>query len=182
MVARNRSSERGTAVELPKRKQNRLKNFDYSTPGAYFITICTNKRQNLFWRDDAADRQTARDVPLTPCGAFVEKCIRKIPTHYPSVTVDHYVVMPDHVHLLLQIHTNADGRPMVAPTISMIVRQMKGYVSKVFGTGIWQKGFYDHVIRNDVDYREIWRYIDENPQKLLIYKDQIGCPDDGRHL
>ncbi len=169
-------------MEFAKRKQNRLKNHDYSTPGAYFLTICTHQRQNLFWENGTVDRLTARNVPLTPCGAFVEQSIRQIPTHYPSVTVDHYVVMPDHVHLLLQIHAGTDVRPMVAPTIPMIVKQMKGYVSKSFGTGIWQKGFYDHVIRNDADYREIWRYIDENPQKLEQYKDQPGRPEFGWHL
>lgn len=71
--------------------------------------------------------------------------------------------MPNHVHLLLQINTNADGRPMVAPTISTVVQQLKGIVSKQIGHSIWQKLFHDHVIRNAADYTKIWEYIENNP-------------------
>lgn len=78
--------------------------------------------------------------------------------------------MPDHVHLLLQIHSDENGRPMVAPTVATIVQQMKGYISKQIGNSIWQKGFYDHVIRTDAEYREVWEYIDNNPRKLVAQK------------
>ena len=63
---------------------------------------------------------------------------------------------------------------MVAPTIMTVVKQMKGYVSKQYGCGIWQKGFYDHVIRNDADYRETWRYIEGNPRKWT--EDKLYIP------
>lgn len=152
-------------MSLPRRTPNRLPCYDYSAPGAYFLTICTQNRRNLFWRNENALCTTARDVVLTPCGILVEQSIQSIPVHYPAITVDHYVIMPNHVHLLLQIHSNAGGRPMVAPTIMTVVKQMKGYISKKYGSRIWQKGFYDHVIRDDEDYREIWRYIEGNPGK-----------------
>ncbi len=69
------------------------------------------------------------------------------------------------LHLLLQVNTDETGRPMVAPTISTVVQQIKGYVTKQIGIPIWQKLFHDHVIRNEQDYREIWEYIENNPAK-----------------
>ena len=85
--------------------------------------------------------------------------------HYPAISVDHSVVMPNHIHLLLQINTDTDGRPMVAPTISIIVQQLKGVITKQIGQSVWQKLFHDHVIRSEADYLKIWEYIDNNPIK-----------------
>ena len=152
-------------MELPKRKQNRLAKYDYSTPNAYFITICTQDRENLFWTDVGAIIDRPDDVPLTNLGLVVRQSIEDIPRHYPTVSVDHSVIMPNHIHLLLQINTDADGRSMIAPTISTVVRLMKGMVTKQAGFPVWQKGFYDHVIRNDNDYSDIWNYIEGNPGK-----------------
>ena len=152
-------------MEFPKRKQNRLKEYDYSMPNAYFITVCTEKRRNLLWTDAEAIVDCPSCVPLTHLGRVTQKCIEEIPSHYPAVSVDHYVIMPNHIHLLLQIHSDGNGRSMIAPTVSTVVRLMKGAVSKTVGYPIWQKGFYDHVARNQTDYEEIWRYIEGNPGK-----------------
>ena len=152
-------------MELPKRKPNRLTEYDYSTPNVYFITLCTNHRKNLFWADVGAIIDRPENVPLNSLGVIVRQSILDMPKHYPTISVDHYVIMPNHVHLLLQIHADSDGRSMIAPTISTAVRLMKGAVSKQAGFPVWQKGFYDHVIRNDKDYREIWNYIEGNPGK-----------------
>ncbi len=152
-------------MAVPKRKQNRLTEYDYSTPNAYFLTICTENRKNFFWKDVGAIIDRPEDVSLTDLGAIVQRSIEDIPKCYPAITVDHYAIMPNHIHLLLQIHTDGDGRSMIAPTISTVVRLMKGAVTKQAGYPIWQKGFYDHVIRNEKDYREIWNYIEGNPSK-----------------
>ena len=152
-------------MEFPKRKQNRLTEYDYSTPNAYFITICVEKRKNLFWTDVGAIIDRPENVPLTSIGNMVQQCILDIPKHYPAITVDHFVIMPNHIHLLLQIHTDDNGRSMIAPTISRVIRLMKGTVSRGAGFSVWQKGFYDHVIRNRKDYQEIWNYIEGNPGK-----------------
>ena len=152
-------------MDLPKRKQNRLIDYDYSTPNAYFITICTENRKNLFWTDVGAVIDRPDKAPLTNVGIIVRKSIAEIPVRYPAITVDHAVIMPNHIHLLLQIHANADGRSMIAPTISTVVRLMKGNVSRQVGFAVWQKGFYDHVIRNNYDYQDIWNYIEGNPSK-----------------
>ena len=76
--------------------------------------------------------------------------------------------MPDHVHLLLFYDTAVDGRPMVAPTVSRVVQQFKGAVSKMIGMPIWQRSFYDHVIRNEADFLACWQYIDHNPLKYEV--------------
>lgn len=152
-------------MELTKRKQNRLTEYDYSRPNAYFITICTDNRRNLFWLDVGAISNQSKNMQLTDIGTIVRRSIEDIPMYYPTITVDNYVIMPNHVHLLLQIHPDNNGRSMIAPTISTVVRLMKGAVTKQAGFPIWQKGFYDHVIRNDKDYQEIWNYIEGNPSK-----------------
>ena len=152
-------------VELPKRKPNRLTEYDYSTPNAYFITVCTQDRKNLFWTDAGAAVDCPENIPLTNLGMMVKQVVYDIARHYPSITVDHAVVMPNHIHLLLQINTDIDGRPMATPTISTVINQTKGVISKKAGFSVWQKGFYDHMIRNDNDYRDIWNYIEGNPGK-----------------
>jgi REP element-mobilizing transposase RayT len=152
-------------MELPKRKPNRLPYFDYSTPGAYFITICTKDRKCIFWENVGASIARPHKPTLSRSGKIVETAIRDITGHYPSITVDHYVVMPNHIHLLLQINTDEDGRPMVAPTISTVVQQLKGVVTKQIGQSVWQKLFHDHVIRGEKDYLKIWEYIDTNPAR-----------------
>ena len=150
-------------MELPKRKPNRIPHFDYSTPGAYFVTICTKNRQNIFWGNVGASIARPQTPRLSHAGQIVEQAIQTIEHYYPAITLDHYVVMPNHIHLLLQINTAENGRPMVAPTISTVIQQMKGYVTKQLGRFIWQKLFHDHVIRNENDYRIIWEYIENNP-------------------
>ena len=154
-----------TIMELPKRKQNRLVNYDYSKPNAYFITVCTDKRKNLFWNDVGAIIDRPENVPLTRLGVLVKQRIEDIPKYYSMISVDQYVIMPNHIHLLLQIQSDLDGRSMIAPTISTVVRMMKGAVTKQAGFPVWQKGFYEHIIRNDRDYQEIWNYIEGNPGK-----------------
>lgn len=150
-------------MDLPKRKPNRLLEYDYSTPNAYFITICTKSRKNFFWTDASANVASADEIPLTAYGRIVRQAIMDIPRHYPGVLVDQFVVMPNHVHLLMQIHSGHDGYPISVPTTSSMINQLKGAVTKKIGVSIWQKGFYDHVVRGDNDYQEIWRYIQGNP-------------------
>lgn len=153
-------------MDFNKRKPNRLKNYDYSGNGAYFITICTQNRKSLLWQIVGASIARPSDIVLSPYGEITDKAIQSISEYYPCVYVDNYVIMPNHIHLLLRIDNNINGRPMVAPTISTVIQQMKGYITKKCGgKNIWQKLFHDHVIRNENDYKEIWEYIEHNPEK-----------------
>ena len=148
--------------EFPKRKHIRIENYDYSTPGAYFITVCVNSRKPILWNVGAA---TCRPN-LSKIGSVVEAAILQIPAHYPVVSVDRYCVMPDHIHMILSINTDEDGRQIAAPTISMVVGHMKRWVSMQIGHSIWQKSFIDRVIRNKKGYQAVWEYIENNPIKL----------------
>lgn len=119
----------------------------------------------MFWENAGASITRPQDVVLSTYGKIVENAIHGISRCYPSVIVEHYVVMPNHIHLLLRIESDEDGRPMAAPTVSTVIQQMKGYVTKQIGRPIWQKLFHDHVIRNEKGYQMIWNYIEENPMR-----------------
>ncbi len=153
-------------MDLPKRKANRLKNYDYSSNEMYFITICTKNKEHILGKSVGAPIARPPEIHLSPYGEITKYAIEQISVHYSAVSVEKYVIMPNHIHLLLLIDTyNKNGRPMVAPTISVVIQQMKGYVSKQIGFSPWQKLFHDHVIRNEKDYEKIWEYIDTNPVK-----------------
>ena len=101
-------------------------------------------------------------VNLTEYGQIAEALLTSIPNHYEGATVDEYVIMPNHIHLILTIR--GGGRIISSPTMSTIVGQFKRAASKSVGFPLWQRSFYDHVIRNRQDYEEIRKYIYENPQ------------------
>ena len=152
-------------MELPKRKSLRLQGYDYSQNGAYFITVCTANKEKIFWENVGADIIRPQDVHLSPIGEIAEQGILQIAAHYENVVVDKYCIMPNHIHLILYVESDMNGRMISAPTVSTVVGSMKRWVSKQIGRQIWQKSFYDHVIRGEKDYLEIWEYIDLNPLK-----------------
>ena len=154
-------------MEVPKRKSNRLQNYNYATAGGYFITICTKDKQNLFWSTSVgADTIRPQEaVPLSNYGRCVQTAIEAIPVYYPSFELLKYCIMPNHVHLILLCNEDGNGRILSAPTVSTVVGQMKRAASKAAGIPLWQKSFHDRVIRNEPEYLKIWNYIDENPLK-----------------
>jgi REP element-mobilizing transposase RayT len=122
------------------------------------------------WSD--ADIIHLHDTPsLSKYGTIIDEAIRNIPEYYPHVVIDKYCIMPDHIHLIVFIHSGNNERMISAnsesslPTLSTIVGQMKRYVSKQIGFSIWQKSFYEHIIRNEKGYQDVWQYIDGNPVK-----------------
>ena len=158
-------------METFQRKPNRIPEYDYSTNGAYFVTICTQDRKKIL-SDIVGD---GFPVPK-PCGIIAQEFIKKIPEKYPSVTVDKYVIMPDHIHILMKFDWNfGTGNP--SPTLGNVIGWYKYQVTKrvnlelnTMGTKIFQRSYYDHVIRNQQDYNEIWQYIENNPRKWVIQK------------
>lgn len=146
------------------RKKNRLKGYDYSSNASYFLTVCSDKRKEIFSQIVFDNTVGANIVRLSKIGQKIENCVLKIEEIYPCVFVDNYIIMPNHIHLILTIDTNR--RPMVAPTVATVIKQFKGAASKEAGTSIWQKGYYDHIIRNENDFNETMKYITFNAQKL----------------
>ena len=150
---------------FPRRKAIRLPQYDYTSVGAYFITVCVKDRQPLLWDHVGAGITRPEDAPLSAWGKTVAAAIGQISEHYPHIAVEKYCIMPDHLHLLLQFH-DTDGRQVAAPTLSTVVGQMKRWVSKTTGVSFWQKSFIDRVIRSEAGYLAVWEYIDNNPLQL----------------
>lgn len=155
-------------MDLPKRKNIRLHNYNYSYNGAYFITICTKNKENLLWKNVGANCVRPLDqLPLSKIGIVIENEIYKLNTVYENIKVDKYQIMPNHIHLIIFIYEDSNGRTQFAPTISRIIKQFKGSITKQIGFSIWQKSFYDRIIRNEKEYQSVWNYINNNPLKYL---------------
>ena len=150
-------------MNLPKRKLNRLAGYDYSQNNAYFITVCVKGKSHILW--NAVDHSTTvsiDDIPLSKIGNFADAAINNISQFYPNACVEKYAIMPNHIHMILLLTENS-GSAARSPTVSTIINQLKGFITKQVGYSIWQISFYDHIIRNDEEYRLVWDYIDANP-------------------
>ncbi|MBO7149129.1 MAG: transposase [Clostridia bacterium] len=149
-------------MEFPKRKRIRLKGYDYSKPGAYFITICVEGRRKILSNIVVGD--DADIVPqnnLSSIGVICEKFIKNINVKYENAEVNKYVIMPNHIHLIIYLHgTMRASSP--TKSIESIIRSFKTMVTKEIGRSIWQRSYHDHIIRGEKDYRKIWEYIDTN--------------------
>ena len=153
--------------ELPKRKQNRLQNFDYSTNGAYFITICTQDKKCILGNIVGVGVPDDPQIKLSEYGKIVYNQIIEMNKIYNNVNVEKFIVMPNHLHLLIEITNNgSSGTP--TPTNSVVpsfVSTLKRFTNKKIGKKLWQRSFYDHIIRNEEDYLNVWEYINNNPAK-----------------
>ena len=159
-------------MEYKHRKHPRLSTYDYSNNGAYFITICIKDRQrilsNIVRRTESISNnmnQNFYELQLTTIGRIAEKYIKLIPAYYLNVLVDKYVIMPDHIHILLSVENSEKWRAeSTRPTIniSRIVGALKRLIQKEVGYKIFQDSYYDHIIRGQNDYVNIWEYINTN--------------------
>ena len=165
-------------MELPKRKTIRLPDYDYSSPGAYFVTICTHDRRCILSRIavGALHEAPAVSLHLTELGQIVKEFIAILPTRFPELAVEQYVIMPNHIHLLLRIDSEralreaplraGDSRSLLAKAIGFLKMNSSKRAHHYYPEMVlWQRSFHEHVIRNENDYREIWEYIDANPAK-----------------
>ena len=150
------------------RQQNRLKYYDYSQNGAYFITICTKNRLNILCDIVGGGVLDAPRVTLLRYGIIVNETINEINRTYQHVNFDKYVIMPNHIHFIVIANDNIGSSGTPTPTnmvIPKLISTFKRFVNKKVGKQIWQRGYYDHIIRNSIDYERIWQYIDTNPIK-----------------
>ena len=148
--------------------------FDYNTPGAYFITVCTAARKCTLSHIALAIHESPA-VSLTNYGKIVEKYINELPDRL-KITVDRYVIMPNHVHIIAIVAADDEIRAIRESPLQMrsVISKMVGYVKmnvsreirNLYGErAVWQRGFYDHIIRNRDEYEEISKYIYENPAR-----------------
>ena len=145
-------------MDLQSRKKNRLENFDYNQNGAYFITICVKDRKKILC-DIVGD-----DAHIVPkkYGMIVEKYIRNAPE------IEKYVIMPDHIHMIVRIENGSMWASTPTNKVANIVRSLKVLTTKEIGKPIFQRSYYDHIIRNQNDYNEILEYIENNPKKWIL--------------
>ncbi len=155
---------------LPKRKSTRLKGYDYSSAGAYFITICTKGRKSYLSKINVGQGLAPAENILTQFGNISMEQIETICNYYTNMKIDKYVIMPNHIHLIIMIDENTAGASP-CPTISDIVCALKSKITllcKESGFNekqMFQNSFHDHIIRGENDYRAIWEYIDTNAAK-----------------
>ena len=172
----------GATSGRPQRKKIRLENYNYSSPGVYFVTICTDNRKNYFWNGSinpqtfkwcsvGANCVRPQNLPLSNIGKLVSDELERWNQTYPAVSLYSYVIMPNHLHIMVVISADEYGRPQVAPTVERMIKQFKGAVTKKVGRPIWQKSFIEHVIRDKDDYETRSNYIYENP--LRWYYDEL---------
>ena len=165
----NQNHKNNKMNELPKRKTNRLENITYTENGSYFITVCVKDMKCILAQIVGGGDLDAPKVKLSAYGKIVEENINRMNDIYENIQCEKYVIMPNHLHLLISINDSTpdiDGTPRSSsPTVSEYIGTMKRFVNKEIGQNIWQRSFYDHVIRDVDDYEIKWRYIDENPAK-----------------
>jgi len=161
-----------------QRKSIRLKEYDYSQPGEYFITICTNDKKCIF------GEVVEEEIRLSPIGEIAKKCWEEIHEHFCDVMLDEYVIMPNHVHGIIII---TEGRDLINQiptknfplmqnpkmTLGKIIRHYKARSAKhIYDSGYidfrWQSLFYDRIVRSDKELNSIRDYIINNPLKWYL--------------
>lgn len=172
----------GTARRSPTRQSIRIAGYDYTLAGAYFITICTHQRENLF--GEIGDSQ----MKLNEMGMVVKQEWEKSPVLRPYIELGEFAIMPNHFHGIIWILDDSTGTARRAPTnnpptieqfgkpvsgsIPTIVRAFKSAVTRQInlirqtpGAPVWQRNYYEHIIRDDKSYNQIAQYILDNPAK-----------------
>ena len=171
----------------PERSNLRLRSYDYNWQGAYFVTICTMDKHCLF------GQIVESTMKLNLSGEMVESVWKEIPLHYPEVNNEVFIVMPNHVHGIIFIQDPGRAGFKPAPTrkhpLSEIVRAFKTFSSRRInelrnsqGTPVWQRNYYEHVIRNENDYHQIGEYILYNPAKWEMDRENPNAKLNIRHL
>lgn len=151
-------------MEFKRRKQLRLKNYDYKNNGAYFITICTVGKRHILGKIVGGDAYIAPHIELSEYGVTVEKYVKNIKG------LDTYTIMPNHIHMIIRIGFDSDGTMWASsPTrgIPQLIKSFKTMVSKECGTTIFQRSYYDYIIRSEPDFTEKQNYILSNPGKWV---------------
>ena len=156
------------AVDYPNRKPIRLTEYDYASPGAYFVTVCTHDRRCILSTIRRGDPCGRPLLDLTGYGTIVEHCLRQTEALY-NITLTPFVIMPNHVHFICTIdEQRATAR--VGTTLGRIVGAFKSLAANQcreagLSGKLWQRSYYEHIIRSEADYRQIWDYIEFNPGK-----------------
>ena len=156
-----------------RRKQLRLPHYDYRQNGAYYVTICTYNRKNLFGKISFVGAHPC--VRPNTAGRMIEEKLFLLEQKYEGVKIDYYCVMPDHIHFVILkqgAHTGAPLHEMVkwykTQTTNTYIQLVKQGILRPFDKHIWQRNYFEHVIRGESDLYEIRKYIENNPAKWFF--------------
>ena len=163
--------------EIKDRKTPRWQSFDYNCSCAYFVTLCTKDRRCVLSRIVGTNDPECPKVELTDYGQIADKYIKQLNDFYDHIFVENYVIMPNHIHILLYIKQKEEI--VIVPTsvarsnspFSQFLSTYKRFCNKEYGENIWQARAYDHIIRNKEDYEKHMKYIYENPMRW--YYDEL---------
>ena len=170
-----------TDMELPERKHPRLKDYDYSSSGYYHIVINTQDNLPILSRVGRGLAPAEEiTVHLSSIGKIAEKQLYELKERFPYVEIDNYAIMPNHIHAIIILKEDETAGASPRPTVPDIICAYKSLVTRLAnkadntpGRKIFQTSFFDSVIRNDKNYLEALRYIDENPLKHLLKKNKL---------
>ena len=156
-----------------KRKNIRLRDYDYSQPGYYYVTICAKNKQKIFGKIIDSSRDGALPHPvveLTRIGQILFNQWYELNNRYHNIAVEDLIIMPNHIHGIIIIKDREEQSP--SPTLGSIVGTYKSITTKIANRGdnlsgriIWQGSYYDHIIRNEKELTAIRKYIEDNPAK-----------------
>lgn len=153
--------------------------YDYRTAAEYFITICTNHKRcilsEIVGEGSLSNKRASVSpvVKLTRYGKIADEQLHLLESRFSTVSIDTYVIMPNHIHLILQLQTGSSRAfsavpvTVPAPAVSEVIGIFKSQTTRLCGTGagLFQRSFHDHIIRGPRDYQKVWTYIAQNPAK-----------------
>jgi REP element-mobilizing transposase RayT len=170
-------------ISLYHRKSIRLKEYDYSSPAEYSVTICTKNKECVL--SEIANEK----VKLSPIGKIAMQCWEEIPQHFPNVELDAFIAMPNHIHGIIIINPLVgvhNYEPLqrhafqhtIRKSLGSIIRAYKGAVKTICQNGgysefVWQRNYYEHIIRSDKELNNIRDYIINNPLKWFFDKENL---------
>ena len=149
-----------------KRQRMRFAGYDYSRAGAYFVTVCALDRKCLFGASESDELRS------TVIGQIVASCWIEIPKHFPNAALDEFVVTPNHLHGIVLLDVGAGhARPL-----PVITGPFKSAVSRQAGFSVWQRSYWDHIIRSEDELNQARRYIPDNPSRWSTDKENPSNP------
>lgn len=160
---------------VTSRKPTRLPGYDYSQGGYYFVTVCTYNKIHLF------GEIISGNMVLNQLGEIVFSTWVNLPIHFNSIALDEFIVMPNHFHGIIAIESpnpTSEHRPNEKPSLGVIIGGFKTWSARKInaitnrtGKPVWQRSFYDHIIRNQTSLNQIREYIINNPLQCGLGKD-----------
>ncbi len=155
------------------RKSIRLKEYDYSQPGEYFVTICTLGKEFMFWE------VVNEKMQLSTIGEIAQRCWMDIPGHFPNVSLDEYIIMPNHIHGIIVLNESVVGVEYIQPlqkTFQHVIPESLGSIIRSYKAAVtrgcrkcrrhdfyWQRNYFDRIIRNEKELQNVREYILNNP-------------------